>query len=81
MNRTDIKFVFAESELPFFLEQLKTDYRVLDVEGFRMSRYESLYFDTENFDLFHHHQRGKANRHKIRYRRYVESDLNFFEIK
>jgi hypothetical protein len=24
---------------------------------------------------------GKLNRHKIRYRKYVESDLNFFEIK
>lgn len=81
MNRTDTKYVFPESQLPEFLEQLKDDYRVLDVNGVRMSRYESLYFDTENFDLFHKHQRGKMNRHKVRYRKYVESDLNFFEIK
>src|SRR5204863_9548861 len=30
---------------------------------------------------FHKHQREKANRHKVRCRRYVESDLNFFVIK
>ncbi|MBK5285869.1 MAG: VTC domain-containing protein, partial [Bacteroidia bacterium] len=56
-------------------------YRVLDVDGVRLSRYELLYFDTEKFDLFHKHHRGKSNRHKIRFRKYVESNLNYFEIK
>src|SRR6185369_14319183 len=81
MSRVDTKYVFPQSELPLFLEQIKDDYRVLDVNNVRMSRYESLYFDTENLDLFHKHHRGRSNRHKIRYRKYVESDLNFFEIK
>lgn len=81
MNRTDTKFVFPQSQLPAFLAHLKQDYRILDVEGNRISRYESLYFDTPNFDLYHQHQRGKLNRHKVRYRKYVESDLSFFEIK
>jgi hypothetical protein len=81
MSRVDTKYVFPQSQLILFLEQLENDYRVLDVNGIRMSRYESLYFDTENLDLFHKHQRGRSNRHKIRYRKYVESDLNFFEIK
>lgn len=81
MNRTDTKYVFPESQLASFLEQLKNDYRVLDVNGVRMSRYESLYFDTENFDMFRKHHRGKMNRHKVRFRKYVDSDLNFFEIK
>jgi hypothetical protein len=81
MSRNETKYAFPESQLSFFLEQLKNDYRVLDVSGILMSRYESLYFDTENLDLFHHHQCGKSNRYKIRYRKYVESDLSFFEIK
>ena len=81
MSRMDTKYVFPESQLSFFLEALKNDYRVLDVNGYRMSRYESLYFDTEKLDLFHKHHRGRSSRHKIRYRKYVESDLNFFEIK
>jgi len=81
MNRTDTKFVFPQSKLPELLQVLKPHYQVLDVDGNRISRYESLYFDTPDFDLFHHHRRGKLNRHKVRYRKYVESDLNFFEIK
>jgi hypothetical protein len=81
MNRMDTKYVFPQSQLPQLLEELKDNYKVLDVNGQRVSRYESLYFDTQNFDLYHNHHRGKTNRHKVRYRKYVESDLNFFEIK
>jgi hypothetical protein len=46
MDRTDTKFVFRVDQLPDFLEQIKNDYRILDVKGNRISRYESLYFDT-----------------------------------
>ncbi|MBA3704505.1 MAG: polyphosphate polymerase domain-containing protein [Bacteroidetes bacterium] len=81
MDRTDTKFVFNIIQLPKFLEQLKENYSVLDVNGNRISRYESLYFDTQNFDLYHCHHRGKTNRFKIRFRKYVESELHFFEIK
>ncbi|MFL5765379.1 MAG: polyphosphate polymerase domain-containing protein [Bacteroidia bacterium] len=81
MDRTDTKFVFRQDELPGFLEQLKDAYAVLDVNGYRISRYESLYFDTKNFDLFFSHHRGKPSRFKIRCRKYVESELHFFEVK
>lgn len=81
MDRTDTKFIFTSVQLPLFLELLKDDYKVLDVNGNKISRYESLYFDTKDFDLYHCHHRGKPNRFKIRFRKYVESDLNFFEIK
>jgi len=81
MDRRDTKYIFTLAELPRFLHQLTDDYRVLDVEGNRISRYESLYFDTPDFEFYHKHQRGKANRYKLRYRKYVESDLVFFELK
>jgi len=81
MDRKDTKYVFKFQQLPEYLEQLKNDYSVLVVETNRVSRYESLYFDTKNFDLYHSHHRGKPNRFKIRFRKYVESNLNFFEIK
>jgi hypothetical protein len=81
MDRTDTKFVFRRSQLSEILEQLTNDYRVLDVNGNRISRYESLYFDTKNFDLYHSHHRGRPSRFKIRFRKYVESELNFFEVK
>ncbi len=81
MDRTDTKFVFRKSRLLDVLSQLQDHYRVLDVNGNKISRYESLYFDTPNFELYHKHQSGKLNRYKVRFRKYVESDLNFFEVK
>ncbi len=81
MERTDTKFVLRESDLCIFLEQIQNDYRVLEVKGNRISRYETLYYDTDKFDLYHAHQRGKPSRYKVRSRRYVESDLSFFEVK
>ena len=81
MDRKDTKYVFKFQQLPEYLEQLKNDYSILVVETNRVSRYESLYFDTKKFDLYHSHHRGKPNRFKIRFRKYVASNLNFFEIK
>ncbi len=81
MDRTDSKFNFHISRLPELLEAVKDHYRVLEVSGTRMSRYETLYYDTPTYDLFRQHHNGRMNRYKIRMRRYVESDLNFFEIK
>ncbi|MCB0429560.1 MAG: polyphosphate polymerase domain-containing protein [Flavobacteriales bacterium] len=81
MNRVDTKFVFPLSRLAGILDQLRDEYQVLEVNHHRVSRYESLYFDTPEFDLYHNHHRGKMNRFKIRFRKYVESELNFFEVK
>jgi hypothetical protein len=81
MDRTDTKYVFTLEQLPELLKTLASDYRVLDVNGHKISRYESLYFDTANFSLYYHHHRGKANRYKVRCRKYVESNLHFFEVK
>ncbi len=80
-DRTDTKFVFNIALLDEILEKLKPNYRMLDVNGVRFSRYESLYYDTPEFELYLKHHAGKMNRHKVRYRRYVDSNLHFFEIK
>lgn len=81
MDRTDTKFVFKKNQLPSILSQLQNHYRILDINGHKISRYESLYFDTTNFELYHKHQSGKLNRYKVRFRKYVESDLHYFEVK
>ena len=81
MDRTDQKFNFNISQLPALLAEVRDVYRVLEVSGTKMSRYETLYYDTPEFDLFRNHHNGRTNRYKIRLRRYVESDLNFFEVK
>lgn len=81
MDRTDTKYVFGVDRLPEILKVLQGHFKVLDVEGTQMSRYETLYYDTPSFDLYHKHQANKSNRHKIRSRNYVESGINFLEVK
>lgn len=81
LDRMDTKYVFTRQELPLYLEKLKDDYSILEIDGLRMFRYESLYFDTADFSLYNHHYCGRLNRYKVRFRKYVESDLSYFEIK
>ena len=81
MDRTDTKFIFNIDNLPAVLNEAKNYYKILNVEGNRISRYKTLYFDTENFDLYNKHHSGKLNRYKIRHRTYVESNLGFLEVK
>ena len=81
MDRTDTKFTFNINMLPVILGEAKEYYRILEVEGNRISRYKTLYFDTEDFDLYNEHHSGKLNRYKIRHRTYVESNIGFLEVK
>ena len=43
--------------------------------------YDTTYFDTEGFDMYNTHQYGHAGRQKIRFRTYVNSQLQFMEVK
>ncbi|MCD6018165.1 MAG: hypothetical protein K0S53_1286 [Bacteroidetes bacterium] len=81
MDRTDTKFLFNIRQLHEILEEAKSFYRILEVEGNRISRYKTLYFDSDNFKLYNEHHAGKLNRYKIRHRTYVESNLGFLEVK
>lgn len=81
MDRTDTKYTFNIHQLENILNEAKEFYKVLDVEGNRISRYKTLYFDTSDFNLYNEHHCGKLNRYKIRHRTYVESNLGFLEIK
>lgn len=81
MDRTDTKFTFNIKKLPEILQLTSEHYRILSIEGNRISKYKTLYFDTEDFDLYHEHHSGKLNRYKIRHRTYVESNLGYLEVK
>jgi len=81
MNRIDTKFAFSTEQLFDFLTILQTDYNVLELENTRVHRYESLYFDDEQFSFFKDHHNGKTDRFKVRIRKYVESNVYFLEIK
>ncbi|PWG05366.1 polyphosphate polymerase domain-containing protein [Polaribacter aquimarinus] len=81
MKRTDTKFVIHTHQLISILEDLKKDYKVLEINKDRIMSYSSLYFDTAENKFYKDHHNGKNNRIKIRQRKYVESNLCFLEIK
>jgi hypothetical protein len=81
MNRVDTKYMFLIDQLPGILNDLQSGFRVLEVNSTRLNRYETLYFDTEAYNLYLDHHNGRMNRFKVRKRRYLESGISFFEIK
>jgi hypothetical protein len=81
MNRTDTKFLFTATQFETVLSEIRNQYRVLEVNGKRLNRYKTLYYDTIDLKLYIEHHNHKLNRYKIRHRTYVESETGFLEVK
>ena len=81
MDRTDTKFLLPRRRIPALLHALLKNYRILEVDGHRLSAYETLYFDTPDLRSYHDHQCGRLNRYKVRQRHYIQSKLLFTEVK
>lgn len=81
LDRFDTKFTFRTDQLTGILEEMVPHYRILQVGDARSHRYETLYFDTNNLALYSRHHSGKFARQKVRYRKYLDSQLCFFEVK
>jgi len=82
MKRTDTKFVFPSIRLPAILDNLQPAYRVLEVDdAVRLQHYQTLYFDTPDFQLYLQHHNGQRDRFKLRMRSYLNSKINYLEVK
>ena len=81
LKRVDTKFLTTSSELSELLSYLYSDYQILEIDGNRLMNYSTLYFDTQDLRCYKEHHNGKAKRHKVRIRKYVESDICFLEVK
>ena len=81
MNRVDVKFVFSKNKLIQILSKLSKFYHVLTINNTQIQEYSSLYYDTIDRLFFLQHHNNRVNRHKIRFRKYVDSGLTFLEIK
>jgi len=81
MNRTDTKFVTTVDRLEELLVLAHDDYRAQEIDGQRMAGYYTAYFDTPDNNMYVVHQNGHAGRQKLRIRSYVDSGLNFLEVK
>lgn len=81
MNRTDTKFVATFGQLLDFLSAVKGEYYIQEINGKRIARYHTTYFDTDDYQMYRMHHCGRITREKIRVRTYLDSDNTFFEIK
>jgi hypothetical protein len=81
MDRTDLKYMFRFEQLDFFLSSVAEYYKVLEINGKRLFRYETVYYDTKSNKLYRNHHDGIMNRFKVRHRTYVDSNLGFLEVK
>lgn len=81
MNRIDTKYWFPLSNLPNLLKLVQDDYFILEINKKEISSYKSTYFDTDKYAMYTAHHNGKLNRFKVRKRRYLDTEVNFLEVK
>ena len=81
MNRVDSKYLFRRENLLDILQKVRPHYHILRLQSKSLFRYDTLYFDTPERLFYHQHLYGKLNRYKIRARRYVDTNSQYFEVK
>ena len=81
MNRIDTKFVTTVPLVVRLLKMAQADYRMQEIDGLRNMTYRTVYFDTPALDMFIAHHNGHAGRQKVRIRTYVDSHMDFLEVK
>jgi len=81
LDRLENKYVVSAGAFAQSLDALRNDFDVLAIDGQTTFTYETIYYDTDSLLAYRQHAQGKRRRFKIRCRRYVDSDLYFFEVK
>jgi VTC domain. len=80
-TRVDRKFLLTAAQFTALTVSLDRRFRILEIDGLRTFRYESVYFDTPDFDQFRAHRQGRRKRYKVRSRTYKDTGLSMFEVK
>jgi hypothetical protein len=80
-ERMDRKFPVALSRIPSLIDGLADEYDLVMPGNNRVSTIASYYFDTPDYAYFRAHHRGRAHRHKVRFRVYADTDTTFLEVK
>ena len=81
MKRLDTKFILSADRLPTLFEAINDDYAALKIEEKLIFGYRTTYYDSTGLETYTDHLRGKSIRHKIRIREYLDTAVNYFEIK
>jgi hypothetical protein len=81
LDRMDKKYTFPSFMLDEILMELKKEYKILTIGNKKFANYETRYFDTSDFEMYTRHHNRHLNRHKVRFRTYLDSNLHFCEVK
>lgn len=81
LRRTDRKYLLTTEQAALILGELDPKMRVLEIEGNRLHRYTSTYFDTAALRCFHDAATRRRRRFKVRTRCYADSGQQFLEVK
>lgn len=81
LKRYDTKYLFHRDQLAPVLDFLSGHYEILEIDNRRSFRYLSIYYDSPDFIFYYQHHNRCYDRYKIRYRKYLDSNQCFFEIK
>lgn len=80
-TRVDRKYVVDWNTFEAVTESLAGTHRALEIDGRRSFRYETVYFDSPTLGAYRAHMQQRRRRYKVRSRRYVDSALQYFEVK
>ncbi len=82
MNRVDSKYLALNRSLMVILEQVRSKgYSVLRINGSRIQKYRTMYYDTPSLQMYLDHHNGRLVRQKLRTRQYVLTGETFVELK
>lgn len=82
MNRVDTKYLTNEAVLLQLLAAAReAGYRALEIDGLKITPYNSLYYDTPDLKMYLDHHNRRLFRQKVRTRMYVNSGETYLEIK
>ncbi|WP_067431916.1 polyphosphate polymerase domain-containing protein [Nocardioides jensenii] len=80
-TRVDRKYLIAPDAFADLMQGLAGTCRVLDIDGLRDFRYESVYFDTAGLDSYRRAATGRRRKFKVRTRSYLDSGGTVLEVK
>ena len=80
-TRVDRKYIVTPAVAAAFFDELPSQVQVLEIDGLREFGYESIYFDTEGFDLYLATAQRRRLRYKVRSRVYTDSGMTVLEVK
>jgi hypothetical protein len=78
--RVDRKYIVELDTLSRLFDEVGGDYVALEIDGERLQRYDSIYFDTPGLLGYRHHLQGRRRRFKCRTRLYG-GETCFFDLK